>query len=159
MRPTYRLATLDDARIVGANLRESDREELALSYGGDPLAATVNSVEKSVIAWAAVLGKTPIAVFGVGPYPSAERVGVIWMLATPAVADFPRELVVACRAYVRMMGRIYPRLINAVYAKNTRTRRWLRTLGFTEVKELPHYGVAKAPFVLIQYDHPTPDHV
>ncbi len=149
----YRLATVGDARQVGANLRHSDREELALSLGLDPEGATVMSVEKSVIAWAALKEGRAIAVFGVGPYPGQQRVGVVWFLATPEVADYAVQFVKTGRYYVRLMGRIYPRLVNAVYTKNLRSRRWLRALGFTEGQVLPEYGVGRAPFVLIAYDH------
>lgn len=148
----FKLSTIEEARQVGENLRPSDANELALAFGEPPIEVCVESVQRSVIAWTALKNGIPIAIFGVAHF--KPGVGLVWLLATPQADVERRAFLVSARKYVGHMARIYPVLFNFVLSANTRSRAWLKRLGFVEDKQLPEYGVGRAPFSICVYRSP-----
>jgi hypothetical protein len=90
----------------------------------------------------------PIAIFGVAPHKRHPGVGIVWLLGTPEVDRAAKALVKQGRYYVDLMQQLFPMLMNLVDIENSRTRRWLRALGFTEGHI--HQTVAGHPFILIK---------
>jgi hypothetical protein len=81
-------------------------------------------------------------------------VGVVWLLATPEAEHEARAFLHMGRYYVGLMSSLYPTLLNAVDSENTRTRRWLKRLGFVE--GAPIIGrLTGHPFIPITYTRPS----
>ena len=127
----FRYATPDDVEELIANLREADRQELIAS-DGDPAEAVRRSVRESVWAVSCVIKGKLAAINGVAPIDGllGSR-GSPWMLGTPVIDRHPSVLVRASRWYVDVMLDQYPHLLNFMDARNTRSIRWLKGLGFT----------------------------
>lgn len=151
MSITFRPATDRDGAFIGAHLREVDRREIVRGTGGLPPLAPGKSIEQSIIAWTAVDERgDPIAVFGVAPT-GVQDVGAVWLLATEGVEKHARAFIHSGRYYVALMAKLFACLINAVDSENTRTRRWLRALGFEETGTC--VGRTGHPFVIVKYHH------
>lgn len=150
---TFRLATEEDAVYIGGNLREVDRLEISRAHPLPTAEGPTRGIRDSLISWTAVdPDGVPIAVFGVAPS-GMPRVGIVWLLATEGVEKYAREFVIKGQHYVSLMSKLFPCLTNAVDAENTRTRRWLRCLGFTESAAV-HGKYTGHPFIPVTYVRP-----
>ena len=121
-------ARLADADELYANLRPADRAECE-AYGKPSVQGGLReSIADSLHCWTARREGKLMAVFGVGEI--TQDVGSPWMLGTPVLDKHPRILQRLAPEYVQIMLGIYPHLLNFVHAKNTRSIRWLKRLGF-----------------------------
>lgn len=75
-------------------------------------------------------GAEPVAIFGLGPHPSGDNAGVVWMVATPEFAAHPHAAASLSRKVVRGWQQRYAKLTNCVHCDHVRAIRWLRWLGF-----------------------------
>lgn len=155
MKITFRPCTEEDARYVGSHLREQDRLELERATGGDAVQEAVRSFEASLIAWTMVSSSgTPLAIFGASPQPT-PGCGAVWLVGTPEVNRAGKTLVQQGRYYVDLMSRLFPvSLGNFVDLQNTRTRAWLKLLGFREGAIIT--SPRGHPFVFISYSSKDP---
>lgn len=142
-----RQATLDDAVAVAYNLRWQDIAELQAMRGEDVNVrdALVSAVRRSSHCWAACKDGAVLAVFGVAPISLLEGLGSPWLLATPQAERCAGALVKQGREYISIMQRIYPRMVNFVDARNRKSIRWLKRLGFVIHDPAP-VGVMQLPF-------------
>lgn len=127
-----------DAELLAANLRKSDRAELAAVGFDDPLPAIAGSVAVSPRCWSAFADGELACIIGVSPFDGAT--GSPWMLGTSLLDAHSRVLVRKTPEYIALMLKAFPRLLNFVHAENTTSVRWLRRLGFTLAEPQP-YGV------------------
>lgn len=143
---TFRGLQAGDIAYLAAHLREADLQELAASRGANvhPSDAISRAVLLSSHCWVAA-GANPIAIFGIAPVSLLERIGSPWLLATDEAFEHPRALVTQGRRYIDQMRRSYSRLFNYVDARNDKSIRWLRRLGFVMQPAEP-YGVEGEPF-------------
>lgn len=143
---SFRPLQTGDIDYIAANLREGDRQEVEAVRGPDVADALARAVLRSSHCWTAV-GEdgTPIALFGVVPVSLLSGRASPWLLATEQAHEHPRSLVTEGRRYLSIMRAIYPNLYNYVDARNDKSIRWLRRLGFTLQPARP-YGVAGLPF-------------
>lgn len=133
MRKTaIRVLEKGDIGHLAENLREADRCELAAldNQPINPFHVISRAIVMSSHVWtfARVADNTPISIFGVAPM--AEHIGSPWMLGTEELYDHPRDLVVLGRRYIQLMTGAYPVLINYVDARNEKSVRWLKRMGF-----------------------------
>lgn len=144
----FRYVQSGDIAHIAANLRDADRREIAASRGPEvqPADAIANTVLRSSHVWIAVAGDgEPIAIFGVAPISMIDGIGSPWMLSTERVYEHPRALVTEARRYLSAMRETYPTLYNFVDARNDKSIRWLKRLGFALQPAAP-YGPAGVPF-------------
>lgn len=137
-----------DLALLATHLRDDDRRELAAARGeGTPVAGLiVRAVHQSSHCWTAANDDDDaIAVFGVAPISMLGGLGSPWLLATDEAFRHPRALVTEGRRYLAIMRTLYPRMVNHVDARNLRSIRWLKRLGFTVHPATP-YGLAGEPF-------------
>lgn len=139
-----RPATFRDALTL--ELRRADRDEVEAMSGRNPRAVLVESVEKSAKAWAGLADGRLVCLFGVVPLTLIGITGTPWLLGSPEVCAFSRQFLRRNRAYVAEMLADFPRLANAVDARNAVSIRWLRWLGF-QMGEPAIMGVARVPFI------------
>lgn len=146
-----RIARAEDARAVGARLREADRRELTAAGWSDPSQAPLESWRASETAFAAVeRGAGPTratAIFGVGPLDGSGEVGAPWLLATPEFLRHRRTIARRSRAWAARLQRDYRVLTNVVDARNAAAIRWLGWCGFVFVRRLGGFGAGGEDFL------------
>jgi hypothetical protein len=145
----FRPLQAQDIAHVAEHLRPADRQELRASRGGNlPFAdiiARAVLVSSQVWVWAEGAEDTPVAIFGVAPISLLDGLGSPWFLSTERAYKSPRSLVANGRHYIAKMRESYPNLLNYVDARNDKSIRWLKHLGFTLHPAEP-YGVDGEPF-------------
>lgn len=133
----------DLAMEIGLNLRQQDCTEVMLSHGMSPIEAVIESYLNSDICQG-IAGDDgiPVGMTGV----CGDR---IWLLGTyglTATKSHRRQLCLYGREWVDYCLEETGRAIgNHVYAKNTRSIRWLKHLGFT-VEHAEPFGPSAALF-------------
>lgn len=141
-KPYVRVATREDCYDLAPRLRKADREEVAKTWGLEPVQSLLfgyHSGETFAVAWK---GRV-IALFGCSGIPGV--VGIPWMLASPELSQIRKEFVRECRSYVLMMLSVYGHLENHVWCGNRVHIRWLEWLGFSFDPPAPH-GIYDEPF-------------
>lgn len=132
------------AEALAPRLRACDVEEIAASSGLSPLAALLASIQVSPVAYAVFFESEVMALLGVGAHPS-PGVGVVWLLGSDTIDQHPKLFWRDSRPVLAHLCESYEVLINMVDARNERSLRWLRRLGFTVDQAVP-FGVAHLPF-------------
>ncbi|CAB4149598.1 hypothetical protein UFOVP555_12 [uncultured Caudovirales phage] len=138
-----------DIEAVIAGLRQADYDEVLASSGDvertvreSPACSnwTLTFLVDGEIA--CVMGLAPIdGLLGTRAAP--------WMLGTDVLDRHPGALMKTCPRYIAGMLSSYPHLLNFVDARNTRSIRWLKRLGFKILPAVP-YGAAQLPFHLFE---------
>ena len=121
--------TLEAAMSVASNLRSDDRREVEEGHGLDPFVMiTSKAQEGSCVYFNVPNGKTA-GMAGVDPG------GLIWMLTTPAIEEYPVTFAREAKRYVeRQEGLLW----NIVYKRNTVHLKLLKFLGFKFLREIFH---------------------
>lgn len=139
----------DDVEVLLANMRQPDIDEVTASCG-DVRKALVEGVESSDLIAAAEFDGELACIFGCAPIRGfLGTQGAPWMLGTDKLDRHPSALMRHCRPYIEAMQQRYPHLLNFVDARNTRSIRWLKRMGFTFHPAVP-YGVAQLPFHMFE---------
>lgn len=138
-----------DLEALLANIRPADRDEVMASSG--KLEETlVESVRTSNWVVVGLADDELACIFGLAPIDGLlGRRAAPWMLGTPVLDKHPGALMKRCRRYVDGMLHTYPHLLNFVDARNKRSIRWLKHLGFTIHPPVP-YGAQQLPFHLFE---------
>lgn len=121
-----------EASELAANLRDQDREEIRALGVADPVASIEWGIRNSSTCWAARAEGKIGCIFGAAN-------GVVWMLGTPLVVKYRRNLAAQAPGYIKQMLQTHGRLYNVVHAKNTNAVRWLKRAGFT-LQEASPFG-------------------
>ena len=140
-------ATAEHARLLAPNLRQSDKEEVMASCGNEPLEALLRSVELSQVCWTALLDDRPEIMWGAAPYPLDDSWGIVWLLSSDRMYEVPGRFLEESDNYVNKMLETFSTLFNYVDARNTKSRMWLKRLGFEEMPRVESYGHAGLPFI------------
>ncbi len=132
MRPDYYAIFAEKKHLwaVAANMREADREEIWASGRRTPLEALSISLNSSRMAWTAMAGDMPFAMFGVAPS-FIPWVGIPWLLATPRIEKARIPFLRQSRDFVDEMQSRFKVLENYVSAENRVSLKWLNFCGFT----------------------------
>lgn len=130
--------TVQAAVEVAENLRPEDRSEIVEGHGEDPLQLLVESVWAEGTVYFTVPNGKAAGMAGV------EENGMIWMLCTPAIAEYPVTFAREAKRFVD--SRNEPLLWNAVDKRNAVHIKLLRFLGFKFLQEF-EYGPNKLTFI------------
>ena len=129
---------LEAAIDVASNLRLEDRREVEEGHGADPYTYLVSEAQKgSCIYFEVPNGKTA-GMAGV------EEGGVIWMLCTPAILEYPLTFAREAKRWVE--SRPEPLLWNVVDKHNKVHLKLLKFLGFKFLREFP-FGPNQLSFI------------
>ena len=130
--------TLEAAKEVASNLRPEDRREVEEGHGYDPIEyAKFIAQEGSAVYFTVPNGKTA-GMAGVDPG------GLIWMLCTPAIHEYPLTFAREAKRYVeRQQDKL---LWNVVDKRNTVHLKLLKFLGFKFLREV-EFGPNKLSFI------------
>lgn len=123
-----RECTLDDLRIIAENLRDQDAVEMSMLSKEHIVDAVVESYESSKLALGIFVDGTPAGVFGLGEV--TPEIGAPWMLGTDLLVKHSRPWLKAAPTMRDSFLTQYPTLINMIHKKNTRSKKWLKKLGF-----------------------------
>lgn len=136
----FRSVEPGDVAYLAPRLRESDRLEITASTGLVDIAAILqDSIDRSLQVWVCCSPDgEPVSVMGVASLSLLGGMGCPWMLATDLVDRVPGRLMKHSRTFLGRMHELFPHLENFVDARNERSVRWLRRLGFTIHPAEPH---------------------
>lgn len=126
-------------------LRESDKQEILAASGFDPNKALMDSFMGSSLCWTVTKGGQVIAIFGAAGVSALSSVGMPWMLGSNELNRAGVEIVKVSMYYVKRMKDRFPILVNFIDARQKKSVRWLKWLGFTVEQPQP-YGVLGMPF-------------
>ena len=130
--------TLEAAEEVASNLLPADRREAEEGHGVDADSyITAEAEEGNAVYFTMPNGKTA-GMAGV------EENGLIWMLCTPVIYDYPIAFVKGARGFVE--SRTEPLLWNVVDERNVVHLRLLKFLGFKFLQKIS-YGPNQLPFI------------
>lgn len=141
-----RWPTLADIEHLAANLRACDRRELEASHGPDMLAAVQHAVAVSTHCWAMIVGGELALIGGAAPVSLLGGIGSPWMLGAEHLDRVPGALTRMGKEYRDICLAAYPHLVNYVDARNVKSLRWLRRIGFQIAAEPIPYGPFRMPF-------------
>jgi hypothetical protein len=128
---TFTQPTPKDVDELVANMRRQDVDECYAAGHTDLHAVVRDGIRRSVRCWTCRTDGHVAAIFGVAPFGGLiGATGVPWLLGTPEVPRHRRTLARVAKPYIAQMLELYPRLLNAVHAKNTVAVHWLRRTGF-----------------------------
>lgn len=120
----------EDVPLLAGNLRRADQGEMAAYGFRDPTIAIQRSVDGSMLCWTGLVNGDLAAILGVGPISLLRGIGSPWMMGTPLLDRNIREMIRRTPEYLGRMETMFPKLVNWVYAGNTSSKRWLRSVGF-----------------------------
>jgi len=144
----FRALQPGDLEFLADNLREADKQELRALLGDDVVFFEVLStaVMRSSHLWVGALeNDQPVSIFGAAPISMLTGEASPWFLSTDEAYRYPRTLMLEGRRYLSRMLEAYEYLYNYVDARNDRSIRWLKRMGF-QLHEATPQGVAEMPF-------------
>lgn len=140
-------ATKAHALTLGRNLRDEDKQEIREAIGLPAGFGLLHSLDASVTAYAALQGDRVVGMWGCAPSPKRDDTGCPWLLCSPLVTQYRRELIAETPKFILEAHQTFPRLENYVRAGNWLARRWLLWAGFDMVEHVHHYGAGRTPFI------------
>lgn len=120
-------ATKRHAAELGPNLRPADATECALLHDSPATDILLKSVDLSDEAWAVMLGKKCVGLFGHRAVGKVD--GVVWMVGSPELTNNHRRFARAAREWWPRITNRYESVYNFVWERNEVHQRWLRHLG------------------------------
>lgn len=132
-------ASLDDVRSVAQRLRGEDRRELE-EIGGRPASELLTlgllSGDPCVTLWSP--DELRIAILTV--IRTGSSAGAIALSGTADIERFSKAFLRGSRECLEVLHRDYDLLFNVCDARNVVHRRWLKWLGFREIRAVEGYG-------------------
>ena len=129
---------MEAAVEVASNLRPDDRREVEEGHGLNPLVELVLEAKKGSSVYFTVPNGKTAGMAGVDPG------GLIWMLCTPAILEYPVTFAREAKRYVeRQPDKL---LWNVVDKRNTVHLKLLKFLGFKFLREV-EFGPNKLSFI------------
>lgn len=136
------------AELAG-NLRQADIDELWAAGHHLPFKGLAMSVAHSHVAYSIMEDEHPVAMYGARHL--GDGVGIVWMLASPALERCSIQFI---RNSVEYIDRLHEEsgcrvLANFTDKRNTLHHKWLKWTGFEFGSEIP-YGPDQMPFYEIR---------
>lgn len=130
-------ATVEVAIEVASNLRYEDRRELVEGWGLDPIEALTEAASRPFCVYFTVPNGKTAGMAGIDD-------GVIWMLCTPAIHDYPLTFAREAKRFID--SRKEKLLYNVVDGRNHIHIKLLRFLGFKFIRVIK-FGPNQLPFI------------
>ena len=121
---------MEAAVEVAFNLRPDDRREVEEGHGQDPLVELVKAAQEGTCVYFNVPNGKTAGMAGV------EKGGVVWMLCTPAIHDYPITFAREAKRYID--SRQEELLWNIVDERNKVHLKLLKFLGFKFLRKISH---------------------
>lgn len=138
--------TFDEYKFVMGNLRDADKAEVEAAYGL-PASQMIDELWEFADgnAYAGRWNGKPVCVMGAAKESMLYDNGLIWMLGTPEIDKIASTFLRHSIKWVRRQSEKFSLLYNYVDARNVKSIKWLRWLGF-QLDEPAPYGVRGLPF-------------
>ena len=135
------------AHVISKSVRPEDAEEIWVSTLQTPADAMRLGMEYSEESYAGYANGIPVCMWGVVKECLLFNNGTPWMVASSKLddPDITRAFLRRCRNGLMDMFKNYDTLENYVDARNTRSIKWLKFMGF-QIGEPEPYGVLQMPF-------------
>ena len=130
--------TLEAAMEVASELRPEDRREIEEGHGLDPFTTLVAKAQEGSCVYFNVPNGKTAGMAGV------EDDGMIWMLTTEAIYEYPLTFARESKRYVER--HTHDTLWNIIDKRNTVHLKLLKFLGFKFLEEIFH-GPNNLPFI------------
>lgn len=134
-----------DAKYIGENMREADKEEIWASHNHNPEEAMKLSLNESFMCLTVLDKNVPVLMFGIVPGSLLGKQATIWMLATDGINNIKRRFVRHSRSFIKMFLGYFPILENYVYEKNVKSIEWLKMCG-ANIEEAAPFGIEQRLF-------------
>jgi len=121
---------MEAAVEVAFNLRPEDRREVEEGHGQDPLVELVKAAQEGTCVYFNVPNGKTAGMAGV------EKGGIVWMLCTPAIHDYPITFAREAKRYID--SRQDELLWNIVDERNKVHLKLLKFLGFKFLRKILH---------------------
>lgn len=145
-------ATEQDALQLAPNLRAIDNLEVA-AVGSTPLNSLLGSFDlpqSKVLSGIDFNTEEVIFMCGISPSPVIEGHGVIWMLASPSIHKYKRDILELTLPTIDKLSEPFEAVYNFVHKDNLTSIRWLEWAGFTVDKEKTYDQGGEAFYLLIK---------
>lgn len=146
MKPYIKVATEEDAILLSTNLRKEDEEEIKAYANIKPKEALILGVQQSKIPLA-VYDKEGKIVFLCGVRNINNRLGQVWLLASPKLETISISFLRNCRQVADLYTKDHTLLFNYVDERNELHIKWLKWCGFTFINRIEEFGFEKRPFL------------
>lgn len=152
-------STQEHAEIVSANVRPEDAEELWATSYSRPEDVLSRALEYSEYALTGFIDDVPVCIWGVVSDSLLFNDGTPWMVGTHDLNNDRMAIAFLrhCRVPIMVMAEKYDKLENYVDARNKRSIKWLKYMGFTVEKDSEPYGVLRMPFHRFWMEKETKD--
>ena len=153
-------AELWHAEEIAGRLRQADKDEVWASHHYKPYEAIVISFEMSLFnhkrnkhfCWTMFWKGKPEAIFGLCCGCMLTGIYVPWLLGTDKIDEFKKSFLQASKRYVDiMLNDNGEYLVGYVDARNTKSIKWLKHIGFEVQDNAKPYGKDKLPFHFFSY--------
>lgn len=134
-----------DVEEIASNLRQSDRREIWAASRLTPLEGLRVAAARSPDIWVGTVDGKPIGMAGAFAGSLLGSVGYPWQLSTPEIDKVAIPYLRSSRIYFEAIRCRYELLCNWVDARNTKSIRWMKYLGFHFDPARP-WGVDGLPF-------------
>jgi len=144
-----RPATGEDVKFLAERLRPEDVAEIVAASGLKPIIALGQGFVESEQCWVVTYKGEPCAIFGVveSPHVQWARFGRVWLLGTDKVQLWSLTFHKLTALWIRKLSEGYAILGNVVDERQTAHLRWLKRVGFKQIRRYDQYGHLGLPFV------------
>ena len=131
-------AVLADVDVFSKGIRADDRAEME-HMGIDLEESLTQAVLHGDVTQVAYCRcGDPVAIMGVQQH--IDEAGLVWMFATDHIEEHPMEFLRWSRRWVDTQLEKWPRLYNAVWAKNKTAMKWLPWVGASFIRPIEFSG-------------------
>lgn len=136
-----------DLRDIVPNLRAADVDEIKAVVGVSPAAALPGCIAASRETLVFGAFDTPVAILGLQDVIDNPDVGIVWMLTTRHVEEYPFQFLRVVKDYLPLAHKYHPIITNHVDERNTVHIKWLRWMGFSFLRRIERWGAENRPFL------------
>ena len=148
--PGIRKAKIEDAVYLAKDMKEMDKLECKYSHDDTPLDALLSCFsQKDAENYSIVDTKGYVyGMFGVNSDPELDNYGIIWLLSSNKLQQFPVSFFKESRKWIEKLHTNYEHIYNLVYEENWQSLKWLQLCGFKPIgrKKIGNYNKT---FILI----------
>lgn len=132
---------------IAERMREADRQECWAWALMTPMEALTQGYEESDLCFTGLYDQEPVCMFGVcRDRQVIGNGGTIWLLGTPALETYQVSFLRYCQRYMPVLCEGLDRVGNYVDARNKKSIRWLKWLGFEVDPDPVPAGLFRLPF-------------
>ncbi|WP_027721964.1 hypothetical protein [Maridesulfovibrio zosterae] len=137
---TLGIPTLEDIKIIAAEIRDSDRKDMEGLHPGSQIEDIIlHDVRHSKVVYGLYMDGEIRGALGVIPL-NTTGTGTPWVVGTSDVDKSPVPFVRASRKILNMLQNSFPVLDTWVCAQNSKSINWHHWCGFTFDKEKVRIG-------------------